>query len=875
MSAIVISTPPLSGGQLAEQLWPTDEDAKQETAVYNELPQNRQERNRILDDLSERAFSDDEKQKWDSETRRAIVAFGFAGYLELHETGTDGVRQVHCNLEKFKSPDVTWTQLSQDLGSIVYENTSRGTRRKTIAQTLADFSENLGKIRALNDDSNTDEKELFYVPGSGALNPKIIKETAAHLGLWETYPVKTFSEKYPTKESGFEENVTDVVVSALVFGQNWGNGFRDEEGILQVRYPDGTTGRLTGDFFKKWGFSGRVAGINECIYNKPQSYLDSHCAQLLEQDVISLDDFRGHSGEGGIYEEKRLTGRNFKHKGSVTVDGVIYYLGTKYENDRYSVTKLSSEYAVVIRKTRRGSGEQQEIDSIFRLLSADEKKSLKQEKSFPFLTRTELEEIGIFSPEQFVQKVPEAEQVFEEWKNFLKFSNSLEAAGVKIMDYTLRQQTQLWEVFSRDPNLKVESFIGGQQLSDSEIDNRVKTLLVLAGNVKNLSKMVEIAKNGNVEFLFENIAAISDIVSNFEEYQRQSDIYSDVELDRMRQISDMILRHSSRLFLSAHEVLNKDKSVSIQDVTFVLYRYRKSVEKWHYEQFLRSGSSSDNPYLRLLGLFDESDEGSNMQTLLLSMIEQYWRDDVVRESTGMKKSSVSVLDRIKGFYDGNKELFETAAETTGDTQTELQALEKFFNTFEKIDGYVLDLACGDRKRITEPMAEMLRGKAKGVIGMDIWSPGENTVDGLHVVQGDIGSIPLASDSVDVATLNWSPPNDWVSRTEQLVNFDEIGRVMKANGVIRLDVAHLEGGEGSWMKTVTEQHSDGAEKFGDMKVMFPGGREGEFHIYPASELRAMLTNAGFGNIALTRWTTKSGKPRVVITADFKGHQNPIR
>lgn len=186
---------------------------------------------------------------------------------------------------------------------------------------------------------------------------------------------------------------------------------------------------------------------------------------------------------------------------------------------------------------------------------------------------------------------------------------------------------------------------------------------------------------------------------------------------------------------------------------------------------------------------------------------------------------------------------------------------------------MLDLACGDRKRITEPMADMLTGKAR-VLGLDIWSPGENNNENLDVVVGSIDSIPLHDNSIEVVTLNWSPPNDWVNRGEQIANFSEIHRVMKNGGVVRFDIPYLEGGDGSWMEQAKEQYESGEGRFGDIKVAFPGGREGEFHIYPISEFKAILNSTGFGNIKVNEWRTSSGKPRIVVVAEKQERSNPI-
>jgi hypothetical protein len=862
---------PNSSNDLVQELWPgykVTSEAGGDVTSELEIPKSRKERSEFLNRMAEESFTEQEKELWEPNIRRALVAFHIHGFLEYSESEEQGsVRALVFDTQKLKD-ELRWSDIRDDIGPLAND---RG-RRRVRVETLADFSEKIGQVYSV--DNPKQAKYLYYVPKGDSYDPEQIKLNECHLGLWEGLGYFTSADVFTSE--GVKEISQETVVSALVYHPNWGNGFRDEHGVLQVIYPDGSMGGVTGQFFRDWGFGGGMGESLNKIYNSPREYTRDNCPTLVERGILTPNDFRGHSGEGGYFEFGRTNEIAPGKSGRVMIDGVLYILGSEYVEESYKVAKVSSEYACVVKTTKRGTGQHLDIVRVFELLSKEEKARIKETKNFPFVSQRELIERGLLTIDDFVERDQNAAQILSEWKDFLSFSNRLEDMGVGIVNYPVRQQAMLWEAFNYGKAKKlILDFVGDEGLGEEEKHYRLKTLLALQGNFPDtsISQVIEIGKQRGAEFLFENMAAISDLMSSTEEMVVNSEVYSDVELDRIRQINDMIIKHAGKVFLASYEVAKGNNGVSMQDAVFILNRFRRSVERWQQEQFLRGTTSETNKYLKLLNSYDSIEPGSNMQTLLLGMIEEYWREDVYKESLGSGRSISTALDRIKEFYEGNEELFETAAQTTGDTEKELTGLKKFFENLNEIDGYVLDLACGDRKRITVPMAQMLEGKAK-VLGMDIWSPGTNQEGNLDVIQGSIDLIPLPDRSVSVATLNWSPLNDWVERNSQLVNFSELGRVMKVGGVVRADVAYLEGGEGSWEEEVQKQYREGGGAYGDIKVMFPGGREGEFHIYPYAELKGMFNKAGFGEVSYEVWETASGKPRVVVNAVFTGKENPL-
>lgn len=857
-----------------------------------------------LDALAESFFNESEKEKWDEDFRRLLVVFREEGYLEFINRRGKEERDVVFNVSRVRDEGhIHWKRIiSHDQNRIAYEEKvdKNGRLRKVYrepAGAYAKMSKLLGPVYSGEDYKRVlrgeyvEPKNLFYLPDGDPLNIDDIRKEKFYLGLWETKNT-FYPDEYPTgSDSTYGCSFDEAVTMALIYHPYYGKGSRNSEGVLEVNYKSGERKRISGDFFSSYGYNGRTRkteGSVNTLHRSPREFFAHQCPNILEYgennpDYLKPEDFvaRSSSGTGndGYFTNKRLIDKEPGPKGRVMVDGVAYLLGTEFytgknlsEKERYVVHKISPGFACIVKEKLWGKGKQYNITHIFRLLDEDGRSEYGAGEQYPRVNKSNLSDIGFWRVEDFVSENPEHEKVIDDWKEFLNFSNSIEKMGIGLVNFSLREQEKIKDLFSDRRNIDIKEFIGQENISVSGKENRLKAILTVAESTTDLKKVIEIGKNPNSQLLFDSLASITDTVSGYEKLVEEDGEYSDLELDNIRQVNNMVLRHASRLFLSASEVI-EDKNVNIQDVLNILYRYDRDVQKWYQDQFSRKANLEYNKYLQLLNLFDQYEGKENMQTMLLSMIESFWSDDIREESRYNKNYSVDVLDRIVDFYKGNEELFNTSSETTGDVEKELSMLQEFFSKYVNLEGPVLDLGCGDRKRITEPMADMLVGKAK-VIGIDIWSPGKNEKDNLDVIQGSIESIPLPDESIEVATLNWSPPNDWVNRNEQIRSFSEISRVLKTGGSVRFDIPYLEGGEGSWMDEATSQYKRGSGKFGDIKAVFPGGREGEFHIYPIAEFKAMLKSVGLGDIEINEWRTSSGKPRLIVTAVKQGRSNPI-
>lgn len=792
-------------------------------------------------------FSNAELEKWSPEIRHALSALSEHQFIALEDSlDAEGKRIISCDIEKFKG-NFNWHEMRSRLGKITM--TAEG-KKKTKIQTLADIFLDLHVVSSKA--KGDQPRRLFYMPENDAASLDIeqIKQAEqCYLGFWQ---VPGGLDEYPLKVEQPSDAATpnEVSVAALVFHPSFGDGIRGNDGVLRVKYANGDRKSINSSYFREQDFGNRQFGIAQTLKNSPRSFLETAGGKLVDKGLLRLTDFR--TRHGGAGEQFRILGRKIPENGQVMLNGQRLYVGR--ENSSLQITQVSPEIALLLEDTADSS----HIVEVIVLPAAANAKGYISTKKW-----------NKYEPSEFRLKHPELTPILQQFSEYLEFSQRLSREqNLNLATFSAREQTLVWLVF-KEFGQKEEFW----RFIEKQGSDGLLALMVAEDSLPEAQKIFEISQNPQAGFLFENIASILRTVGSSEEYVNRTSESSAPDVDRVTQVSNMILKHAGKLFLSAYEISSKETDISLQDITHALYRYRRQVENWHQDTFLR-GNLEENKYLQLLNIFDQAPEGSNVQTLLLDMIQQFWEQDVVREAKRPENQSlVKALARIKDFYAQNPELFETATTTTGDTEKELAGLEQFFATFNRIDGLVVDLACGDRKRITEPIADMIAGKAK-VYGLDIWSPGKNTHSNLEIVEGSIGAMPFADHSVAIATLNWSPPNDWVSRTEQLVNFGELGRVMKPGGVVRADVAYLEGGDSSWMPEVVEQFEATGGKFGDVKLIFPGERQGEFHIYPLSEIKAHLANAGFGEMQIHVWRTRAGKPRVTMTANYLGKSNPL-
>jgi SAM-dependent methyltransferase len=843
-----------------------------------------QEKSSKIDEFSEIFFTDQEKKKWNLEQRNAIsglVINGFLKFDQINESISD--RVVIADLDKFKEPDIKWTELLRDMGSYPHRISNTHNQFEIFAQLSQDIGNVVSREDYLND-SYEDEGPLFYVPHDDPLDIEYLKTDKSHLGLWEA--TSFYPTEYPAVSQENVRSTYEVIPAYYLYSPRKGDAKRDSDGNLIAKWSNGRESKVTGKFFYTWGCSTKFGKNKIFIGDSPVSYLDKFPA-LVENDLLRAEDFRIRGGEYGYLSSHRLVGKETNEKGMVMIEGIRYTLGVEFGNvegkkSKFEVTQISQDQYAVVERIPVTNGHRFVVRGILDTYTPEEaKKYVRNSTPYPDVGKRALDkEDKLLDVKTYLEKHPENTPYIDNFQENIEILNQLESNGVTIdtSSLSISEQVELLNFLdSRRGKYWMNQILIDKGLSTIDIESRLKTIIALANNINDLEIIGRVASlGGEAKPLFESVRGIVTSLSTLQDYLRNNIDVPPEKVANSEKIREQIIKYTSILFMGSGELL-KAGETNISEVAYILESYNRSVERWCNELFRNEESSFIHTrYTYLLNLYESMEKEGRSREVVSRMIIEYLEDNLKSEilkSRNTPQMSKN-LEAIRSFYENNTKLFETASETTGDTEAELTSLKKFFDRYESIDGLVLDVGSGTGERITLPMAKMLEGKAK-VVGMDLY-PSSQNIDqpNLSFVQGNAAAIPLPSKSVAIANFSWSVTDDF-DRELRLKVFDEIGRVMKDGGIVRIDRPYLEGGEGSWFDLAEQGYKSGESKdFGDIYLEFPGGRGKSFHIYPKSEFLALLNNAGFRIKETQVWYTESRKPRITLEAEYTGKANPL-
>lgn len=784
---------------------------------------------------------------------------------------------IICNLEKIRD------KLNFDfLSDKIWPGSQRKTpeARKVIPtlyyafRDLPVYSEE--DYQRLKKGESVETKPLFYLPEDeeAALSPERIKQSQFYLGLWELKG--TLPSYYPTQKDGWDSKLSiyEAVVACLVFHPQFGNGQRNLEGKLMVNFPEirdkrrfRPVGRypLTGEFFESMGYLGspQKYATRSLLRGHPAEFLLKFCPNLVERRLIKpLEDLR-------IKQTAERIGSGAKsptRRGLVMIDGIRYTLGSEYEGKRgYLVYQLSPNLAAIVKH----QGENYQLERVFKL-----SKELPLEtrtykggggQRFPYLRKGQIE---FFAPAEAEKLAPYSANIVANFEQFLTFSQEVQkTAAINLARLSLKEQGYATAIYLENKNnpqfwkfLKRYQLDGLRSLMLTEVSS---SSLVSTGSILEIGEKPEIAKG-----LFKEVAKILSLVSAYENIIKEK--LDETAQKKADKAAEVILQQSYRLLFSALPLIRgEERSFSLVDIAFALRLFREQVELMYLKQY--DFGIDDPQYQQLLEVFSQERTAEEERTMALALLRHFWQEQARRE----KRSLDSVYQETDRFYDKYEEMNRQVDGTTGDTEKQLELLREFLKQ-QETSGITLDVGCGNCERITIPMAEMVKGSIIALDRQDLKEEQRAKLPPkIKFIQADLGHILLPDETVDLITANWSVINDLLTRPQQESAFRELARVLKKGGKFYLDVPHLEGGEGSWENEAKEyKKNHPGSLYGTIRVTFPGGFTKEFYIYPEKELKALLEGAGFGNIKSLYWQTRSGKPRISLTAELVHKITPV-
>lgn len=791
-----------------------------------------------LDDISNKLNRLSMESAFEPDRMRAFAALEEAGIIEIN--GPDIVVDIQaiCN-------DVNYKQLAPQLGVF-----SRGTDGRKIRDKITTFYELFNGVDVLSKEDfekrsrgqEVKPKPLFYVPesASAAIDPEKIAQAEFYVGLWQLGS-NVFPETYPTRAQESNSTLTphEAIVAALIFHPQFGNATRGVDGKLIVTAKDGTRKPISADFFRSWHYSGGPHVKELPLLSRPAEFFAQRTPHLVALGhVMPEQDFRVVSG---TTTERRVGYgvREPNNKGLVMLDGQRYTLGIQYAaKNGYAVTKIGDHLAGIIKRAHNGD---EYVDAVFDLVTFG--------RTRPGSTLIKKDDVSVRSI-TMLDELSEEALLARNMTDLLQFNKEF----VRDTGESLLSLSQTERVYALGVYLQVGNRPEFADFIRTHKKDGLMALMLSRGNIQALTDVLAVGKIQGASRIFQEASQIFSSIAHAREQ---------VNGEHADEVMSVLTEHASNLVRSAKAAHDGTiAGVDVHDAITTIVSFRKSIT---HDTNIR--------YQRLLGLAEEKKEDSHVQALLLDMIQADWKADITRESLTGEHKQEHVVAAIEQFYGGNQELFDSASETTGDTAQELARWQAYAQR-EQINGVLADLGCGVG-RLTTHKARMLGERVK-IVGIDLLPPrNESGHDNLTYVQGNLTSIPLPNNSVDAADADWSVFNDATLRGQQLSMFSEITRILKTGGLLRFDVPHLEGGQGSWFDAAQEYHrTHPTEPFGMIEADFPGGRK-TFHIYPQAELEALLVSHGFVVAKKDAWQTSAGKPRMTYEARLERKVTPLR
>ena len=200
------------------------------------------------------------------------------------------------------------------------------------------------------------------------------------------------------------------------------------------------------------------------------------------------------------------------------------------------------------------------------------------------------------------------------------------------------------------------------------------------------------------------------------------------------------------------------------------------------------------------------------------------------------------------FYKEYKNKIDSRSEVTADTEKELEILENIFenNNVKK----VLD-AGGGNGRIAIPLSE----KGYEVTNVDsshkLLEEMRKKTNKVEAVENDLRKLSAKDEQFDAVTYNWHVFCDVLGVKGKKQVLAEAYRTLKKDGVIVLDIPNREKGD---------YKKDG------VYINYPGGDSVFVGYVPTEdEVKEYLTEAGFREVQIIKWETKSGFPKINFNA----------
>ncbi len=377
-------------------------------------------------------------------------------------------------------------------------------------------------------------KSLFYSPDSSvdAFDIQKIKQAEFHLAPWE------IRGKQSSEYSPFHQNLSasEVAYACLVYHPQYGNGERDEDGELQVNYPDDSERR---SITQKWlqrvyqkDFS-RTRTSGQFIFSPNVALMEGQMPNLYdpnhpEKALLLPSDFRVLANvENSIKFGLR---REITHpKGMVMLnDNIRYTLGVhaaSKDGVRRFVVQISQDLGGI---TEIINGEEKLV-KIFDLLHPGDPR-LKESK----VTNTTVYLVGIKdinlrnfydSAEEVTTRRPdESDEDFQKRSEAFDFASILKAkqevvreTGVSLESLTAKEQQAFLSFYreaSEENKNRLFAFVKKNELRGLKAFLAVEYDITVAEKILQVGELLPASESGIVFEKFNSLVALAEKVES-------------------------------------------------------------------------------------------------------------------------------------------------------------------------------------------------------------------------------------------------------------------------------------------------------------------------------------------------------------------------
>lgn len=294
------------------------------------------------------------------------------------------------------------------------------------------------------EDGKRETKDLFYIPetAKSAFDVDSIKKSRFYLNF------KDVVKRYSYSETIYAKNQEEIDLLAhqvlLIYHPQYGDGYRDEDNNLIVKYKDGKYRPIRTKFFEQYPQVKLGKDENKYTLTPSKLFADDALSELIQNNLIQMSDFKE-------FKSSRFRTREFKKinsSGFVTVHGtdgkgIRYYVGKGKElseNPNARVSKINEKLAVVINKNKN---DQRYISHYFHLTDSDNtdltvskpSSSSATQRTGTFLATREITKTTIYNNENIKKEDDDNSQSLEKFRKlFDKVEKIRSDCGVDLFE---------------------------------------------------------------------------------------------------------------------------------------------------------------------------------------------------------------------------------------------------------------------------------------------------------------------------------------------------------------------------------------------------------------------------------------------------------